>query len=101
MKFTANGLTYEIEEVDKESPELLLRELYHFGMTNHKKQKVYLMNDISEQQKICVLRHEIAHVFINVNGMYAQETFTVEQLCEFVAYNAVAINKIVDEYFGR
>lgn len=99
MRFEHNGLTYIILEVKENDERLMLNDETHFGMCNHKKQEIYLMETVNQQQKKRVLMHEVTHMFINTNGMYANTSFNQEQLCEFVAYNSIKILGVVEMYF--
>lgn len=96
-----NGLDYEIKEVEEDSPHLLGEDdRYHFGMCNNKEQVIYLMKTVSEEQKKRVLTHELTHMFLNNFGMFCKESYSVEELCEFTAYNAPKIMQATIDYFG-
>jgi len=99
MTFKHNGLTYKIIEVEEDDERLIIGDTSRFGLCNHKKQEIYIMKTIAAEQKKRVLIHEVTHMVINANGLYANDTYNQEQLCEFVAYNAMKIMKVVDRYF--
>ena len=54
---------------------------------------ILIRNDLNKEITACVLRHEIAHAILCVQGRWSHNKFTQEDLCEFVGFNA---NHIVD-----
>jgi len=67
------------------------------GLCLHNEFTIYIRNDLDKTMQRCVLRHEITHAILCLQGRCYHNKFTQEDLCEFVAFQSVYICKKVDE----
>lgn len=61
------------------------------------KRLILIRNDVGKSATECILRHELTHAMLCVQGRHYQRKFDVEEVCELVAFLTPAINSIVKE----
>lgn len=67
------------------------------GITLYNERKILIRNDLDRTTTACVLRHELTHAILCVQGRWNQKTFTQEELCEFIGFQAPTISQLVDK----
>lgn len=68
-----------------------------FGLTFRQHNKIYINNDLCEEEKIKTLKHELTHCFIWEYGYYYVDFNNEETICEFVASINDFINEVIDK----
>lgn len=94
-----NELEWTIEEVDTRSQELVIDNNWCNGVCIYTQQRILLDKSLKNDKKIQTLRHELAHAFIYCYLLNQKESYTEEELCEFMGIYGGMINKITEEYF--
>lgn len=56
------------------------------GNCEHNERVINVSNDLDDTAKEITLRHELTHAILGAQGRIFQKRFSVEDLCEFVAY---------------
>lgn len=67
------------------------------GVCWYNKRLMLIRNDIDKTMTECILRHELVHAILNVQGRHYQTTFGKEEVCEFVAFLTPTIERLVKE----
>jgi len=65
------------------------------GTTLYNERRILIRNDLDEVTTECVLRHELTHAVLCIQGRWCQKTFTQEEMCEFIGFQIPTINKLV------
>lgn len=92
MKLEINNLEWEIEEVEKETK-------YFYGSCNYFENKIILEKNLSINLKRKVLAHELTRAYMYSFLLTEQETYTENEVCEFISCYGKQIWSKVDEYF--
>lgn len=101
-KIIINNLEWTVIEVEKENEKLKLENGEDcLGTCRYCENAIYLDKDLCQFLKMRVLAHELTHAHISSHLLKAQETFTEEELCEFVSCYGKQIWDIVDDYFFK
>lgn len=82
---------YLLEEYHKRSPEAYSC----FGLTFYKEHKIWIANELCEDEKLRTLRHELTHCYIWENGFYNVDFNNEELICDFVASISHFINLVI------
>ena len=93
--FIINDRLYTIYEVDK-----IEGKKSYIGQTQYDVRTIYIEEGNFEEM-LFTLKHELMHVWLYEHGHKNQgngETFSYEELCEYVAYSNNFINRIVEKY---
>jgi len=93
IKVNIYGYEWAIEFVNKDSKALQGSD----GMTYLNLLTIVVRKDIHREMMKSVLRHEITHAILCVQGRWYQNKFDKEELCEFVAFQTPFINNLVEE----
>ena len=97
MDVKINSLNFKIIEVDEIDKTDDGR--YIIGYTNYVKQEILLLKNLSFEQKINTLRHELTHAFLWAYGLSAMcEELPLEIVCDFVGIYSKDIVEIADKY---
>lgn len=80
-----------LEEYHKRNPDAY----YCMGLTFYKEHKIWIANDLCDDEKERVLKHELTHCYIWEMGFYNVEFKWEEQLCDFVATIYDFINEVI------
>lgn len=94
--FKINNHKWYIEE----RPEIDLLEEYHkripeayscLGLTFYKEHKIWIAQELCDDEKMRTLKHELTHCYIWENGFYNVDFNNEELICDFVAsiYNFI------------
>lgn len=103
MKFKMNNRKWEIIE---KSADYILEEYkkefddatYCFGFTKYSTQKIYLNEELCQEQKKQTLYHELMHCYIWCY-IHSFNNVSEEALCDISANSHEIIHKIVEDYF--
>ena len=93
--FKINNRIYTIYNVNK-----IEGKSTYVGQTDYNTRHIYIENN-SYYQKIITLKHELVHVWLYENGYKYQGKdlcFSVEDVCEIVAYSNYFINYVISKY---
>lgn len=90
-----NGFQWVILFVDKEH-------IKGFdGQTLHNERNIKIRNDLDYIATEITLKHELTHALLGTQGRCYQTKFSVEELCEFVAYCGKTIQTLCDQVLGN
>ena len=88
-EFIINNHIWLIEK----KPEEMLLEEYHkrqpnayacLGLTFYKEHKIWIAEELCDDEKIRTLKHELTHCYIWENGFYNVDFNNEELICDFV-----------------
>jgi Zn-dependent peptidase ImmA (M78 family) len=99
MKADINGISYEIKEIEPTHSMLLVGDRRCAGTCHYHHQEIYLSDASKHDSKYVTLCHELAHAFLAETQLEEKESFTEENLCEFVGMYGKKICDIADKYF--
>jgi hypothetical protein len=99
MKFKINNMNWEITEVEENQH----NEVGLLGRCDSQQNRITVLADMPPCKKKEVLIHELTHAFLSVYhlDLYFENTFSQEELCDFVAKFSPEINKIANDYFKQ
>lgn len=98
MQININGLNWTIEEVETRSAELIVNGNQCFGVCQYLNQRILLDITLKNDKKLQTLKHELTHAFLYCHLINMKESYTEEEVCEFVAMYSQAINEIAQTY---
>ena len=106
IKFKINNHTWTIEHKPMEEMVEKYRRISPdacdcFGLTFRQFNKIYINENLCEEERIKTLKHELTHCFIWEMGFYYANFDDEEMICEFVASISDFINEIVNKYINR
>lgn len=87
---------WTVEVVDAHAPELFVNDVYCRGATWCSQQRICISKELSERIVYRVLVHELTHAWIWTTQAIMPETYTEEQICDFVAMYARDIVKMAE-----
>ena len=93
MKTDIYGYIYKIKLIDKNDERIKGND----GICMHNDLTILLRKDLNFTMLECVLRHEITHAILCLQGRCYHNKFTQEDLCEFVAFQSPYICKKVNK----
>lgn len=104
MKVAIFGIDYSVEFV-KDKKELLLNQRFCRGLTKYSEKRILLDNDLKGKDLERVIKHELSHIYLYETQISLKDTFTEEELCDFVAIYAdhimEAFIKIISKIEGE
>lgn len=106
MKFKINGKQWEIIQHNTKRLVQIVSEIekrecdFVYGYTYYPTQKILINNDLSMEQQIFTLKHELTHCYIWNYGLYHVDFNDFEVVCDIVASSNDFINEIVGKYKG-
>ena len=98
MKIKINRLNWTIKEVETRSAELVVNGNQCFGVCKHYTQEIIIDKTLKDDAKYQILKHELTHAFIRCFLIELKESYTEEDLCEFVALYSEQINDLAKKY---
>ncbi len=99
MNIKINGTTWKIQEVSMADPQLLVNGHRCWGTAFYHDRKISIDKTIPDKAgKRITLLHELSHAFLHEHLLKEQETYTEEELCEFVSRYATQIVEIANKY---
>lgn len=101
MRIHINHLLWEIEVVPTTDPELRVDGEMCRGATWYGKQQIYLAEELNANTALRVIIHELTHAYLYSTQMRLPDTFTEEEVCEFVACWAVDIVDTADAVYSE
>jgi len=87
------GYKFQIHFVDKDDERIRGND----GLVKYNEFLILIRNDLNKQMTGCVLRHELTHAIMCVQGRWSHIKLSQEDMCEFVGFHAPYICKKVDE----
>lgn len=99
MNIIINGIAWEILETDTRNMNLMVDGNSCFGTCNHTENRIYIDESLSVSKKKATLKHELTHAFIDCCLLSKKESYTEEELCEFVSLYGKAICEIADGFY--
>lgn len=101
MKKGINGLLWDISIVPPTSPELYVDGNTCRGTTWFGQQQIFLSADLNADSAKVVIIHELTHAFLWSTQMRIPDTFTEEEICDFVArWGSEIISTAREVYVG-
>ena len=82
---------------DSHDPELMVDGTHCLGTTWPARLEIYVSNELCGDRLKRTIRHELAHAFIASTQMVRPESYTEEDLCEFMAIYAEGLARCADE----
>lgn len=100
--FEINNHIWNIYEVEEK---LILEEYQKrqpnayscMGLTFYKEHKIWIAEDMCEDEKVRTLKHELTHCYIWENGFYNVDFNNEELVCDFVASIYGFIKNVLDK----
>lgn len=106
MEFEINGRKWEIietnqqkmNEVEKTTEESGYK---YFGICCYEEQKIYLWENLHQEQKKATLIHELVHCYMGVYCSFEDVTWNTDLVCNICANSHDIIHNIVEKYFNQ
>lgn len=99
MRININHLLWEINVVSTTDPELMVDGEMCRGTTWFGKQQIFLAKELNANTALRVIIHELTHAYLYSTQMRIPETFTEEEVCEFVACWGADIISMANEVY--
>lgn len=102
MNFIMNDRKWLIKEVSqKEMMEYYNEEGvgYYYGQTHFQTQEIWIDEDLSKEQKIKTLYHELMHCYLRMYIVTLDQTYDEESLCDISSNAHNIIDNIAKKYF--
>lgn len=96
-----NDLVWEIAIAPSTNPELIVDGTARAGATWLMQQKIYLSEELNKNTARSIIAHELTHAFIYSTQIKEEESYTEEELCEFVAKWGDKIFALTDEIYNE
>ena len=87
------GYKFQVLFVDKDDERIKGND----GLVLYNEFLILVRNDLNKQMTGCVLRHELTHAIMCVQGRWSHTKLSQEDMCEFIGFHAPYICKKVDE----
>lgn len=102
MQFKMNGRTFTIKKVSKnemwgDAGEAKKPDKDYLGKLNAYTQEIWLSEDLSPEQEIITLIHELTHCYIWSYGISC-DSYNEEDICDINANSHIIINEILKQY---
>lgn len=85
MKTKINNLIWEIITVPCTNPALIVNGANCLGTTWINEQKIYLSEELTKITAKSVVIHELTHAFLYSTQIKEDESYTEEEMCEFLS----------------
>ena len=79
------GQRWTVRLVNSHDPNLIINGDVCLGTAWPAKMEIYISNELTGDRALRTIRHELAHAFLNATQCFHNETFTEEEVCDFVA----------------
>jgi Zn-dependent peptidase ImmA (M78 family) len=99
MQVIINNIEWKIIELSNDDRRLLSAHGVCNGYCYPALSEIYIDQNLPLDRKRRALMHELTHAFLSVHNLSQQETYTEEELAEFVALYGREIYQIMDAYF--
>ena len=100
-KFKYKHEDWVVLNVPKDSEDLIIGGIEHFGITDFESNKIYMSDCMVDTRYVKILIHELMHVVLNANGFAMIEELDHETVCEVVSNNFMDIVDILLEMGGQ
>lgn len=100
MKINLEGLVWQVEFADANSPELMVDNEPCRGTTWWGHQRIYISKELSPECALRVIRHEVTHAYIWSTQISLPKTFDEEYICDFVAMWSPQILSVSTQIFN-
>lgn len=94
---TINGYKWWVKFVDKDDEQIRGCD----GRAFYNDFLILVRNDLDEVMTACVLRHELTHAILGIQGRYSQKKFDREEVCEFIGFQLPIIDKLTKQVLGE
>lgn len=84
-KIKIKDLEWQVVLVPTISSNLIVNGNSCYGACNHYEKRIYLDKELPKDQMYRTLAHELTHAFITSYFIERKESYTEEDLCEFVS----------------
>lgn len=91
--------SWTIKEVAGLDSALLVKDTRCRGTTHYYSREIYLDKDMCFQDKKQTLIHELTHATLYDTQIKSDETYSEEEICEFMGIYGESILKIAESYF--
>ena len=104
MEFKINNDTWKIlvknheEVLDELNKDREDKYYYAFGLTKYPTHEIWINKEMSREQQIKTLKHELTHCYIFNYGLYNVPSFNEEMVCDLVSSINDFINEVVKKY---
>ncbi len=78
------GYKFQVLFIDKDDERIKGND----GLVLYNEFLILIRNDLNKQMMECILRHEITHAIMCVQGRWSHIKLTQEDMCEFIGFNA-------------
>jgi hypothetical protein len=99
MRIHINHLLWEVNVVPTTDPGLHVDGEMCRGATWYGKQQIYLAEELTANTAMRVIIHELTHAYLYSTQMRLPDTFTEEEVCEFVACWGTDIISMANEVY--
>lgn len=93
-----NNTEWTIKEVESLDSNLFLDNKICFGVCNHAYHTIYIDKNLNRSSKFNTLVHELTHAYIYSYLLSKPESYTEEELCQFVSHYAARILQDTELY---
>jgi hypothetical protein len=100
-KITITDQKWDVFFTDAHDPELVVDGTYRMGTTWPARYEIYISNEIKGDRLKRILSHELVHALIESSQIVKSESYTEEDLCEFMAIYAKPLAEFVDSLFNK
>lgn len=97
MPITIYGYEFQVLFVDKNDERIKGSD----GLVLYNEFLILIRNDLNTQMTSCVLRHELTHALMCIQGRWSQTKLSQEDMCEFIGFNAPFICITANEVLER
>lgn len=92
---------WKVYEVPTDDPKLLFKETPAWGLTYYRSKSIYIDKELTKDQKIEVIRHEITHAVIFETQFAEHKKYNEEDLCELVAHYGQIICDLANKVYNK
>ena len=71
------------------------------GLVSYKEKIIYVDRNVPREDIKHILKHELTHIYLYKTQLYVKETFSEEDICEFVAIYGSKIHNKVNNIMKR
>ena len=99
MILKINEVEWELFLVDPNHSGLYVNGNPCVGTTWSAKAQIYIADNLAPSKMLQTIRHEITHAFMDSTQIREPETYTEEDVCEFVAKYGPMVLRMSDDIF--
>ena len=104
INFKINNTNWKIIMKDKETllnkfnSENDQKALFAFGVASYTTYEIWINSDMCFEQQLRTLKHELAHCYMWVMGMYNVANYNEEFICDLISASNDFINEVVEKF---